>query len=509
MQQRFRCANQPCLLPAFFRRAALFLAGATSALSPSAAISSAGQTPSEPTPGTLVEVVCAHNTAQSYAVYLPSNYTTDRAWPIVYCFDAGARGRLPVERYRRAAEFYGYIVVGSNNSRNHLEGSKVEAAIDALLRDTRQRFRLDARRQYTAGCSGGARVACAVATTLDFAGIIASSGGFPDSVVPPKVIPAFFGTTGREDFNYGEMKQVDAALAAQHARHFLAIFEGGHEWLPEPLTVEALEWMEVQAMRSGLRPRDEALIGNLLRKRLQAVAALHNAGEAYVGYLAVTADFTGLADVSESTGKAAALQDTKPVRQYFKDEKKAEQQEQSWRERIEGAVETAKNWTPFQGLRDGIGPRRRLLVANNGMGGRDDEASQDFARGSRTEEWPPADFDNAGDPDRYATLRAVVNEITRQSKTNVAARRALSGAFGSWTETGSYQMGKKDYAAAAECFEVAAIIRPESPGPHVALVQAYVRLGDKSKARQSLHTALAKGFKDAERIEQLQALVTP
>ena len=327
MKQGFRCVNRSYLLLAFFRRAALFLAGATSALSQSASISSAGRTPAEPTPGALDEVVCAHNAAQSYAVYLPSNYTTDRAWPIVYCCDAGARGRLPVERYRRAAELYGYIVVGSNNSRNQLEGSKVEAAIDSLLRDTRRRFRLDARRQYPAGCSGGARVACAVATTLDFAGIIASSGGFPDSVIPPKVTPAFFGTAGREDFNYGEMKQVDAALAAQHARHFLAIFEGGHEWLPEPLTVEALEWMELQAMRSGLRPRDEALIGNLLRKRLQAVAALQNAGEAYVGYLAVTADFAGLADVSESTGKAAALQDTKPVRQYFKDEKNADQQE--------------------------------------------------------------------------------------------------------------------------------------------------------------------------------------
>ena len=55
---------------------------------------------------------------QSYALYLPSAYTTDRTWPILIGFHPGARGRAIVDTYREAAERYGFFVVGSTNSRN-------------------------------------------------------------------------------------------------------------------------------------------------------------------------------------------------------------------------------------------------------------------------------------------------------------------------------------------------------------------------------------------------------
>src|SRR5690242_472801 len=69
--------------------------------------------------GQVVERIEARNdSSQSYALYLPSNYTPSRKWPVLYAFDPGARGRTPVERFKAAAEKYGWIVVGSNNSRN-------------------------------------------------------------------------------------------------------------------------------------------------------------------------------------------------------------------------------------------------------------------------------------------------------------------------------------------------------------------------------------------------------
>ena len=66
----------------------------------------------------LEKVTCAKDPAQAYALYLPSNYTPQPAWPVIFCFDPGARGLEPVQRFHAAAEKYGYIVAGSNNSRN-------------------------------------------------------------------------------------------------------------------------------------------------------------------------------------------------------------------------------------------------------------------------------------------------------------------------------------------------------------------------------------------------------
>src|SRR5215212_4510363 len=61
---------------------------------------------------TIEKVVCRSDSQQSYALFVPSKYTHDKRWPIIYCFDPGARGLLPVERFKDAAEKYGYIVVG-------------------------------------------------------------------------------------------------------------------------------------------------------------------------------------------------------------------------------------------------------------------------------------------------------------------------------------------------------------------------------------------------------------
>jgi hypothetical protein len=38
------------------------------------------------------KIICIAKPDQSYAVYLPSNYSADRKWPILYAFDPAARG---------------------------------------------------------------------------------------------------------------------------------------------------------------------------------------------------------------------------------------------------------------------------------------------------------------------------------------------------------------------------------------------------------------------------------
>src|SRR5689334_2109030 len=101
--------------------------------------------------GQVVETIVALNDAsQSYALYLPSNYTPDRKWPVLYAFDPGARGRVPVERFKEAAEKYGWIVIGSNNSRNGPWDVAVNAW-NAMLTDSHQRFAIDDERAYATG----------------------------------------------------------------------------------------------------------------------------------------------------------------------------------------------------------------------------------------------------------------------------------------------------------------------------------------------------------------------
>src|SRR5262245_13927158 len=90
----------------------------------------------------VAKVTCAQAPAQSYALYLPAHYDAARRWPILYAFDPGARGQVPVERFKEAAEKFGWIIAGSNNSRNASIQSSIDAW-NAITRDTADRFSID------------------------------------------------------------------------------------------------------------------------------------------------------------------------------------------------------------------------------------------------------------------------------------------------------------------------------------------------------------------------------
>jgi len=193
--------------------------------------------------GRLLErVVCNGNSSQSYALYLPPAYSAERAWPILYCLDPLARGSVPVERFRNAATRAGFIVAGSNTSRNG-PNDLAREAIQWLLTDTHERFTIDDSRVYVAGFSGGARLALAWASSARIAGVIACGAGFGGSQIPKQAPLRIYATAGVDDFNYDEVYAMSRELSRRGIPQRFAEFAGGHDWMPETLTTEALDFL--------------------------------------------------------------------------------------------------------------------------------------------------------------------------------------------------------------------------------------------------------------------------
>lgn len=255
-------------------------------------------------------VKCLSDDTQSYALYLPSNYSADRKWSLILAFDPRGRGKAPLEQYKEAAEKYGYIVAGSNNARNGPPGVSLTAAA-VMGSDVVHRFSIDMKRVYTVGLSGGARIAMKVAMdSNEMAGVIASSAGFPPGERNSKLPFVVFGTAGTEDFNYLEMRQLDEELASPHR---IVVFQGGHEWLPASLATQAVEWLEIQAMKSGIAPRDEKLIGKVFDERSAEAAAQKTELATFDAAGGMVRDFEGLRDVSKFAAQVQALQAKKSV----------------------------------------------------------------------------------------------------------------------------------------------------------------------------------------------------
>jgi pimeloyl-ACP methyl ester carboxylesterase len=275
--------------------------------------------------GTIIDdVKCANDPTQSYALYLPSAYSADRKWSVLIGFHPAGRGRAIVEKYRAAAEQYGYVLAASNNSRNGPWEVSI-AAVRAMMPDLGARFSLDEKRIYLTGHSGGARVAMQVAlANKAIAGVIASSGGYPDSQPRARVTFAVFSTAGSEDFNYIEMRMLDRKLMSPHR---LGVFEGGHTLPTDDVALEAIEWMEVQATKSGARSRDDVLIEQLVAKRHRQIAA--STSESGTVHLldAFVEDFSGLRDVTAEAARAKDLRKQRDVKKALERERDADDEE--------------------------------------------------------------------------------------------------------------------------------------------------------------------------------------
>jgi dienelactone hydrolase len=416
--------------------------------------------------GTIVaKVTTLANPEQSYALYLPSQYSPGKQWPIFYAFDPGAHGKMPVELMKDAAERYGYIVVGSNNSRN---GSwKIEAeAAQAMLLDTEQRLAIDVHRAYFAGFSGGARVAARLAQLCKCAaGVLLNGAGFqPEDTGSPDRTVAVFAGAGTYDFNYAEIVRMDDALEKLQYTHFLRAFDGPHQWAPSTAMAEALAWFRMQAMKSGRDSRDDSFIAAFIAQEADRAHAFEQSGEVYFAwkeYRQAAEAIAGLADNAGLRAKAETLEKDKAVREGIKHERQDfDDQDQLTRDISSELAALRENQ-----------PNRAEI--------RTDTGRKIFALRDRAEHEKRAD-----------KLRVL--------------KRALAGVMVQAMESGFERLDQKDPVQARDYFELACEADPDSAWALSNLAVAKALDGDRKGALEALRRARSRSKEPSQFIDWLK-----
>ncbi len=417
--------------------------------------------------GKIVEKVgCQGAPGFSYALYLPTSYQSEKTWPVLFAFDPRANGMRPAELFKDSAEKYGYIIVSSNNSGSDDPSVPNLQAMKAIYDDALSRFSVDRQRLYATGLSGGARVACDMGFKYrgQVAGVIACGAGFPTDSPPSNDTPfAFYETIGNLDFNYYEIRLLRPKLESAGIPFKIHIFDGDHWWPPKEVCTEALEWMEVQAMRNGKREKDPTLIESLFQKRLkkaesQKVQGLLN--EAAEEYQSISKDFDTLRDVTATTSEASRLIATEEVKRWQQEETQRDQLDAQFRQKMQSVN---------QSLRDSSKnvPKLETVLAFLEIQSLKKKAAEA--------------------PSKYDRLHA-------QRLLEVVAVQ-----HGFYLARGFREYG--DYPRAALTLSVAAEIHPEEPLLWYKLAAAQAQMGQKEKAFSSLKKAVDHGFKDAEKLE--------
>jgi hypothetical protein len=413
--------------------------------------------------GTVIEhLACLDDPSQSYALYLPSQYSPDRSWPVLYAFDPFARGKVAVEVYRAAAEKYGYIVAGSNNSKNG-PASIQTAAAQALWLDTHQRFSIDKNRVYATGLSGGARAATAFALycyTCAVAGVISHGAGYP--IMQGKTPAAndrfaYYAVVGDADFNYPEIMALRRKKDEQGVDFKVNIYPGPHQWAPPEIAEDAIEWLEIKAMQAGTEKVDDAFVRRIFeRTQAEATQAAQtgNILRQYYALRSLAMDFKGLEDVTQAQNQQTTLRASK-----------------AWK----NAIRTEDREIELQ-------------------------ASLTNEAGGQLAQLASAEADaQAGLAQQISSAMAKLRSQARSNdKDRAVASRAFNQLWVQGIESGQDQFREGHYTQAATYYNLMAEAAPDQPWPLVLLAEARVRGGNKKGALKAIEQAVQHGLKRPE-----------
>lgn len=448
----------------------------------------------------IPRVVCVDHPEQSYALYLPSNYSPERKWPILYIFDPGARGSMPVILAKDAAEKYGFIVMGSNNSRNGPPKPELDAAT-AIWSDSHFRFKIDERRVYFAGFSGGARLATALALGCRdcAAGVISSGAGFPlDKSPSAQTHFSYFATIGMSDFNYPEAVVLAQQLDQLDLPHRLRRFDGFHEWAPAEAWFEALAWMNLLAMRQDRLAREPEFIAQQFEAETQRAQELEKRGDIYAAwreYRGVASDFAGLRDVASITKHAEELYHSPSLHHAEKQEKEDFKEQQ----RLAGSIVSG-----MAALAKGGGDQAQISQQLHGQ-----STELRVAKGEQSLAGPirmTSEALTGGAVGQAEIRRQLHGQIAallnaKERERNEDRRRVIERALGEVRSiaygSGEDRMRASDAVLASIYFEIASEASPKELWLLTKLAQAQAQLGHKKDALDTLRRARGMGL-DAE-----------
>ena len=243
-------------------------------------------------------VIINNDPLNSFSIYLPVLYNSNMVWPALFFFDPEGKSAIPINKYKSLADSLGYILIGSNVSKN---GQNFEESIliwNTLKNSCLNNLSIDKNRIILAGFSGGARVSCAIASKEpSVACIIANSAGAQqlDQLLNQNTL--FIGLAGNGDMNRAEMLGIEQNLMSSSIVHYYMEFDGNHAWAPFKIMQKAIMIASLNANEKNPNELNAVLTENFISNQKKEIDKLKLEGkwlEAYQELILLTKGAKGL-----------------------------------------------------------------------------------------------------------------------------------------------------------------------------------------------------------------------
>lgn len=295
--------------------------------------------------------VCKSDTTIKYALFLPPQYEQGKPCPVLILFDSHGDGLLPVNLFSAEAAKNGFIIAGSNNSKNGMSADQTTANYHKMLDDLTNKFNIEKKAIYLGGFSGGSRVAGAAAISEGgVAGVVGCGAGLPNTNQKPVRQFSYLAVAGNQDFNLTELQQLDQSLDQAGYQHHLLVFDGIHQWPPKELIPDIFTWLRFDAMRQQAIPENRNEINSFIEKNDKIAndfAAAGKFAKQQETYLKMAHYLQGLTDVAPLQSEITRLSSEKEVISYHEQQKKLLEKEQELQQQYSTEIQqqTTEWWT--------------------------------------------------------------------------------------------------------------------------------------------------------------------
>lgn len=405
------------------------------------------------------------NPKESFSLYLPSQYESSKKSPIVFIFDPAARGKVGITPFIKASEEYGYILVCSNDTKNgpyEQNFNVINNLFEAVFTD----FIIDEKRIYTAGFSGGSRLASKVALlTNQVQGVVACGAGFSSKLdlIGQGVSFSYASIVGDLDMNYLEMIETKEYLNGLNISNELFIYDIKHKWPSQDQVLRAFEWLQLEAYKKKLARIDNKQINDIYSNYNNKALEHHNEKNllyVHQEYKRIIKNFKRYYKVDSIQNKLKILENDK----IYKNENKV--------------LSSAFN-------------EEKILTTKF-----TDRFNKDYAAKKKNLKWWKNEISKLNKR----------TEITTGQELKML-NRLLYKIYALAIETVAVE-GVQNIDQAIFCYDICILIYPNYPPPYFKQIENYIQKNDISKSLDYLEELLNTGFDNIELIKKNPAFET-
>jgi len=180
--------------------------------------------------------------SKTFEVYYPADFDPLKKYPFVVSFDSKADGLKAIEGFKKGADDFSFIIIGSNVIKSGIPD--YEKQINQLFDEIIPNIPIEPSNMYFAGFSGGARMATNYGIQKYANGIISCGAAIKASELENiSSTSIIYNIAGTRDFNYAESYYSPLGNEVNMVKYFSTSFTGTHEWPNQQLLYDALEFM--------------------------------------------------------------------------------------------------------------------------------------------------------------------------------------------------------------------------------------------------------------------------